>query len=363
MAKGKIATRDVREQEARFARQQERKSETSSASEAVIALVLQQKCLDIFRDALAPDHDETATVQEVKGHLYNRDFGAAFGKEEYLRVYAGRWSPSRALGYMQVLRNAEVFMKASDRDNGEGRGPAKKLDIVCVGGGAGAEVVALAGWLNTLQQQAPGTLITATFVDIASWAGIVEKLHQASVTAPELSKYASAAARANNHPLVDPTTFSANFVQQDVLSWAADGLSAVIQPTTNLITLFFTLNELYTTSVPRTQAFLSQLTPTTSPGTVLLVVDSPGSYSTVSINGAEKRYPMQWLLDYTLLNAGKGKEEDAKWEKVAEEESKWFRLPQGLRYPIALENMRYQMHVYRRIGGGSERGAGDESEG
>ena len=43
-----------------------------------------------------------------------------------------------------------------------------------------------------------------------------------------------------------------------------------------------------------------------------------------------------------------------KWEKVVDEESKWFRLPPGLRYPIELENMRYQIHLYRRLpdGGG-----------
>jgi 25S rRNA (uracil2843-N3)-methyltransferase len=113
----------------------------------------------------------------------------------------------------------------------------------------------------------------------------------------------------------------------------------------------FTLNELYSTSMSKTQNLLSHITGSTRPGTFLLVVDSPGSYSTVSLNGTEKKYPMQWLLDYTLLGPPKKVESDstdAKWEKVIDESSRWFRLPEGLNYPIELENMRYQIHLYRR---------------
>jgi 25S rRNA (uracil2843-N3)-methyltransferase len=82
-------------------------------------------------------------------------------------------------------------------------------------------------------------------------------------------------------------------------------------------------------------------------GTLLLVVDSPGSYSTVSLNGAEKKYPMQWLLDHTLLDEGP-KGDTAAWSKLTEDESKWFRLDTRLRYPIELEDMRFQLHLYRR---------------
>ena len=35
------------------------------------------------------------------------------------------------------------------------------------------------------------------------------------------------------------------------------------------------------------------------------------------------------------------------WEKLESADSVWFRLAEGLRYPIPLENMRYQMHLYR----------------
>ncbi len=178
-----------------------------------------------------------------------------------------------------------------------------------------------------------------------------------------------------------------------------------------LVTLLFTLNELYTAAgVGPTTAFLRRLSAAACPGTLLLVVDSPGSYSEAAVGrgggagGEKRRYPMQWLLDHTLLRQdppglgrGRGREENGArrrekgtvqeegkeeeeeeqkdpppvrsnngdddgdhddteagegapvmaWEKLESADSVWFRLADGLRYPIQLENMRYQMHLYR----------------
>jgi len=59
---------------------------------------------------------------------------------------------------------------------------------------------------------------------------------------------------------------------------------------------------------------------------------------------------MQWLLDYTLLGKTNPANEKApQWTKIISEESVWYRLPKDLQYPIELENMRYQIHLYRRI--------------
>ncbi|KAK5077746.1 hypothetical protein LTR16_008695, partial [Cryomyces antarcticus] len=167
---------------------------------------------------------------------------------------------------------------------------------------------------------------------------------------PVLSKYASAAAKAANGPLLPSSHTTINFLQRDVLAIDVDEFKGSLQGA-DLVTIMFTLNELYTTSVPKTQRFLLLLTTLTQPGTLLLVVDSPGSYSTVTINGAEKRYPMHWLLDHTLLPSSTNVEsrtDEPKWEKLVSDESRWFRLPEGLKYPIGLENMRYQIHLYKR---------------
>lgn len=78
-------------------------------------------------------------------------------------------------------------------------------------------------------------------------------------------------------------------------------------------------------------------------GTVLLVVDSPGSYSETTVGKSSKKYPMQWLMDKVLSSV----DGERKWNKLESNESLWYRLSDGLEYPIQLENMRYQMHVYK----------------
>jgi len=321
-------------------------------SDGTVPLELQQKCLNIFSDALRPSVEDATVLQEIKGRLFDRDFATAFGKEEYLRVYASRWSPSRALGYLQVLNDVQEYVLPDEHPERPRLSTQVPLEVVCLGGGAGAELVALAGWWSVVSKSMPELALQACFVDIAAWQTTVETLHKDCVNAPELSQYASATAREANMPLLSEQTFSCMFQQQDVLQWSEEAMQSVVLPTTKLVTVFFTLNELYSTCVPKTQHLLSQLTAAMSTNSLLLVVDSPGSYSTVSLSGGEKRYPMLWLLDHTLLTDTAREAGDAstiRWEKVMSDESKWFRLPPGLEYPIELENMRYQIHLYRRL--------------
>ncbi|EME50200.1 hypothetical protein DOTSEDRAFT_77267 [Dothistroma septosporum NZE10] len=325
---------------------------TSAASrqESSIPLELQQKCLDIFHNALKPSNQDVTILQEVKGHLYNRDFAAAFGQEDFLRVYASRWSPSRALGYVQTLTDIqdELFDLSNSVDN-EAAGLA--LNVVCIGGGAGAEVVALAGWIG-VNTTGFGRLmkIDATLLDIAAWESVSNDLHRAIDTPAELSKYASAAAREANTAWLQSEIYKSSFRQLDALDLSEEQTRGIFAAA-DLVTLMFTLNELYSSSMAKTQQLLSKLTFVLRPGAHLLVVDSPGSYSTVSIDGAERKYPMQWLLDYTLIGSSKGHEaaNQPKWQKLVSDDSRWFRIPEGLKYPIELENMRYQIHLYKRL--------------
>lgn len=322
--------------------------------ESPISLDLQQKCLDIFRDALSPSTDDNATLQEVKGHLYNRDFSTAFGMEEYLRVYASRWSPSRALAYLNVFADYANNFAHSDRES-DGLVANEALRIICLGGGAGGELVGLGAWLSTvLDNEITATECSARvdLVDIADWSKAVQQLQAALTSPPALSKYASQAKRDANKALVPEAALDAKFHQFDVLASEAKDQAELngMVTTADLVTFMFTLNELYSTSLPATQSLLSRMTETMKSGSHLLVVDSPGSYSTVSLNGAEKKYPMRWLLDHTLLGSkGKDGDQGSKWEKVTGNDSRWFRLSKELRYPIALEDMRFQMHLFRRV--------------
>ncbi|KAF2681576.1 hypothetical protein K458DRAFT_76155 [Lentithecium fluviatile CBS 122367] len=330
--------------------QKERDAKVSQEPPSAIPLELQQLLLNIFRSSFSErfESDITPLLQEVKGHLYNRDFLAAFGKEEYLEVYAARWSPSRALGYLEVLESLRKEMQPFSTVDEESEGSRWK--VACLGGGAGAEIVALGGflkWLEMRVEEERGREMNLVAIDIADWGNVVEKLQQGLVTKPPLSKYASTAAQAANVALLHPACLNVSFKQHDVLNAPFSSLSPLVQDT-NLVTLLFTLNELYSTSISLTQQFLLNLTSSLRPGSFLLVVDSPGSYSSVSLNGAEKKYPMQWLLDHTLLEEERGAE--PRWEKVKEDESRWFRLDEKLKYPIELENMRFQLHFYRRLG-------------
>lgn len=324
---------------------------------------LQQLLLNIFRNAFAErlQTDIEPLVQEVKGHLYNRDFATAFGKESYLEAYAARWSPSRALGYADVLWTLRHHFLHGPTDHSLAAGSdgdSKDWKVLSLGGGAGAEVVALAGLQHFLLKddtiRAYTKRLVVDAIDIADWRAVVERLQEHITSLPPLSKYASAAAKATNAALLDDSSVSISFSKCDVLEDSTK-ITNLRLADANLVTILFTLNELYSTSLPSTQRLLFNLTSSMKPGSLLLVIDSPGSYSTITLNETEKQYPMQWLLDHTLLKQvndnqkERGKEEVAKWEKIEEDESKWFRMPEGLKYPIELENMRMQLHLYRRL--------------
>lgn len=407
-----------------------------------MSIKLQQRVLDVFRDAFLPrmNHELPVLLQEVKKNLFNRDFRKAFGSEAFLETYAFRWSPSRALAYMEIFcsisplpfRLARSFsdttmeVKKSLASSGDSakpllsdakaearpkkeqqphlpppNDPAEGFGIACLGGGSGAELVALVGYLRwiesanydsqTKQDEAKKTqVLNIKFLDIADWSNIIHKIHSVATTTPPISPYASTAIKDNITPLADPADLHIQFQHSDILSLTLDQLKNVLK-NTKLVTIMFTLNELYTSSMSATTNFLLSMTSILTPGALLLVVDSPGSYSTVDLIGSrksegagagatqngdgdddadadasqsasglapkkneeikKKKYPMHWLLDHTLLeSANIGSSGNTRvWEKIYTHESKWFRLKSELKYPIELEDMRYQIHLYERL--------------
>ncbi|KAI5289709.1 hypothetical protein KEM54_003378 [Ascosphaera aggregata] len=384
-------------------------SEASSEFEIKqLPVTLQQSILNVFKHALDKPfalrrtREGEATldgarevkplsdlVQLVKAHLYRRDFEAAFADAdgELLRAYALRWSAGRALAYAGIFGYVLAKMRSSF-DYREGDKVAQH--IVCIGGGAGSELVGLAAaWKNlepsvdnlngglddlSIDDFEPDDQTTApeleksldesvsrvettasqhtnksdralTIVDIADWSSVVEQL--TSVVQSELTRKDS---------------FNVAFNHADILDYSEDELTTLIhkfpaKPTTTLVTLMFTLNELFSVSIPKTTKFLLHLTDVVKTGTLLLVVDSPGSYSSVSLGASkndeakpQRTYPMRFLLDHTLLTIAEGR-----WESVVSESSRWFRRDEArLRYSvgdgIGLEDMRFQLHLYRKLG-------------
>ena len=359
------------------------KAKTSSpeslnvASEPVIPIELQQLLLDIFRNTfpeiLAADTLQSM-LQDVKAALYDRDFSRAFGKPEFLTAYSVRWSPSRALCYLFILAGIQellaqlMCLDAEEQEDLASPSTRKSsLKVVCFGGGA-AEVIAFGGFLKFLNNtmstdttvaeelvnlslSASGPGINLHLVDTAQWGDTVQMLSSGLHTPPPLSKYASSAAREANSALLPAGSITTTFQANDVLDLSQDHLNNIAGKRPVLLTLFFTLNELYAASIGKTTALLLKLTLVAKPGTLLLVVDSPGSYSETTVGKDAKKYPIQWLLDHALLETEKsrGEESTASWRKLFSDDSRWFRLPDGLRYPIPLENMRYQISLYQRL--------------
>ncbi|KAF5020663.1 hypothetical protein F66182_7297 [Fusarium sp. NRRL 66182] len=360
----------------------------------------QQRLLTIFSSAfnsVLTSEDFSRLVQEIKQALFNRQFAAAFGREDYLEAYAARWSPTRALCYAAVFLSIKNHLdgilvpdkgrvttdqeklqmtdaahtgpisdsKALDAvPNPEKDEPEEKatpvielierlkldststqhhhsLHMLSIGGCA-AEHVAFASYL-----QATSNSGNLTLLDSAPWSTVISLLESNIINPPPISKYASAARQAANHSLLEPDQLALTVVQQDVLDLDIGSLSdqCINGKIPIVLTLLFTLNELYTTAgIGKTTKFLKNLGQVLAPKSLVLVVDSPGSYSETALGKEKKRYPMQWLLDHTLLET---EMPGCSWEKLQSDDSIWFRLPEGLSYPIPLENMRYQMHLYR----------------
>lgn len=338
------------------------KSKDSESSSHALPAELQQIILNHFSLAFPfPDQtDLKAQIQEVKGHLYNRDFHTAFSKPEYLDAYALRWSAARALGYADLFSSLDkihqINLPANDDD---GNDDTSQRQVLCIGGGAGAELVALAAVFA--RQSSHQQRLHVNLVDIADWSSVVSKLTQVLTTPPPLSAYASATAKAANQPFIPPENLTVSFTQSDILSEWPTALRDQIH-NASLVTIMFTLNELFTASRAQTTRMLLDLTETIQPKAHLLVVDSPGSYSEISLGSgssstgtradgeattSQKQYPMKFLLNHTLLEVARGK-----WEVRIGEDSRWFRVARevvGSRYPVEVENMRYQVHLYRRL--------------
>ncbi|KAJ9329692.1 hypothetical protein DTO027B5_159 [Paecilomyces variotii] len=431
---------------------------------ATIPVSLQQLLLNIFKAGLLrssydagqengrggekeeeeEELDIKTLIQTIKSHLYNRDFDSAFtdANEELLRAYALRWSASRALGYAGIFRGVVgsgilEFKKKREVDEGMSgdetvvkRRRRRRRDghVLCIGGGAGAEIVALACvWRDLMDEEERGKLerqgnetetekdggegggggdddaqsissavgemtltkedpsrilhdkvsssipnISITAVDIADWSSVVNRL-SSTIRSSDIPS-----SKAHPAPLLPPqddshegSLFSISFQKSDILTLSDAELRSILHKdnsTTILVTLMFTLNELFSVSMAKTTAFLLRITDLLEPGTVLLVVDSPGSYSTVTLGKSkssttkpesesssepdkpqQRNYPMKFLLDHTLLSVAAGK-----WDKVLSQDSRWFRRDAAkLRYAVGegagLEDMRFQIHIYKRL--------------
>ncbi|KAH6977885.1 hypothetical protein EDB82DRAFT_502787 [Fusarium venenatum] len=345
------------------------KQDSSIEQIQILSVKHQQLILDTIRTAF-PAVDEfsalTPVLRAVREALEQQDYGKAFGTEEFLEAYTIRWSPNRALATANVLAwmCSEMSETAWVQEflHNDGQKPSK---IVCIGRG-GSDLLACAASLKHSHQskldQIPyegSAMVDLNLIDRHDWSGVVTKLQHTLTHAPPLSKYASAKAHASNIPAIPSQVLNPAVNQLDILESGSTDLPAMIGPNPTLITLFFTLHDLYSVSISKTTAFLLRLTSAAPKGSLLLVVDSPGADVALpdsSNKGQEKRYPVEWLLYQTLLPPkGKDSEEDEgedqrAWTKLVEGgHEKEYKLPTGLKYPGSLENTKVQVHLLERL--------------
>ena len=221
----------------------------------------------------------------------------------------------------------------------------KDSNVLCVGGGAGGELVALAS-IFTLSRDFSSKFATALkinneetikprklniqLVDIANWSSVVEKL---TTTIKSKWLYDDLAAE----------SFNVNYVHKDCLQMTEPHDLKMYQGL-DLITLLFTTNELFTQKKVESIKFLQRLNENCTPGCHLLILESAGSYSHISINN--KKFPIQFLIDTILVGNKKDKSSTGPWSLVSESDSIWYRIDSKLDYSIPLENMRFFYRLY-----------------
>ncbi|KAI4218807.1 MAG: hypothetical protein L6R36_008737, partial [Xanthoria steineri] len=267
----------------------------------------------------------TPSIQTLKHHLYSRDFSAAFGDPEALEAYAVRWSAGRAVAYGDVFRGLRGYLLGMGEDgygDGDGdRGKGGRRKVVCFGGGAGAEVVGLGlGFGFGGREEEGEEEWDIVVVDMAPWGSVLRKLEtamKASSSSPVTSvSDASDSTGTANRPLLDPAKkIKVIFQQRDILDLSGSDLRDLCRET-KMVTLMFTLNELYGISIAKTTGMLLGLTGGVERGCLLVVVDSPGSYSTLALNkNHDKRSSRSEDEEEELVDGGGGMEKEKEKQK------------------------------------------------
>jgi 25S rRNA (uracil2843-N3)-methyltransferase len=354
----------------------------------LLSVELQQLLLNVFRTTfpICQDYETLKlTLREIKNALDEGDTERAFGRLDWMKAYVVRWSPSRALCYAAVLAGVfddfgeEVWIKSLlDGLESEVRGFSKSsgatsrpLKAVCFGGAA-AEIMAfgavLRHFIATRLASVSGStsspselelshpILELQLVNTANWTPIISSLRSGLTTPPTLSKYASVSARVNNAPFLTSDNLKPSFRQCRVLEANQEELDNMIGEEAALVTLFFTLGDFLASSVVKCTAFLLKLTLAAPKNSLVLIIDRLDSSAEITVEkddqGKERKtYPMHYLLDMVLLEKQLPSSVDKKptWEKLSEDQSKLFRVAEELKYPIGLENIKFQFPLFNKL--------------
>lgn len=257
----------------------------------------------------------TEFIQQVKGALYQRNYLEAFDNDDKRFAYVSRWTPSRALAYSSLFSSLDDIVELLQE-------PTRVKNVLCIGGGACSELVGLGSVFCRLKEynSTSSSCVNVDIIDIADWSKIVTTM----------TNYIK------QNWIYQGENFHSKFIHSDILSNRSYNYTDI-----DLITLLFTTNELFAEKRTPTIHFLQKLNQECKSGTLLLMAESAGSYSYITIG--TKKFPVQFMIDTILL----GKQNDGPWSLVNQSDSCWYRLPE-IDYPMKLENMRFFYRLYRK---------------
>ncbi|CAR28392.1 hypothetical protein ZYGR_0S00200 [Zygosaccharomyces rouxii] len=290
-----------------------------------------QEVIDLFKRTFSHElYEDLANVRElvqkVKSDLYNRDYTAAFDDNAKRVAYCCRWSPARAVAYTSLFAQLEPINQVvrCQLQGGDQR-------VLCVGGGAGGELVALASLFTPSRHvRTPSNEgLQIHLVDIYDWTNVVSRLQD----------------QINTNWLYNGQSRFCNmeFTSNDILKMDPGQLQL---NQLNLITLLFTTNELFSQDKSGSIKFLQSLTTHCQRGCLLLITESAGSYSHITVGS--KKFPIQFLIDTVLLGK-RGQDNHGNWTLVDQSDSIWYRGDPDMDYPLKLENMRCFYRLYRKL--------------
>ncbi len=365
-----------------------RLKEPALASEIALLKVL----ANVFEDTLK-DEKLQKVLQTIKGYLYEKKFLEVFREEKYLKGYAVRWVPGRALAFREMFTDSEGIKTFLKRNSGS---EPKKKDgcrdrIVCLGGGAGSELLALGCAIDELTKEDDRAEKDLMLVDLGPYQVVVDMLEEGmkvsgegeveEVEEEEGNVTEGETTEAKAKPITNLTSgLRTSFHQLDILQLSTSTnasssgsspsptleslLSPLSKPGQTLFTLLFTITELLLQSRPQTLHLLRRLTDMTTPGDLLLLADSANEEASSLKVGEEKAFPVTMLVDHLLcgpkrravIEEGEGYDKSvgnkASWVLLESEDTKWYRLRDGLQdaYPgVKLENLRFWKRLYVRV--------------
>ncbi|KAJ3046369.1 hypothetical protein HK097_000910 [Rhizophlyctis rosea] len=294
----------------------------------------EQALLNTITNALSTTFtspDFATHLRTIKSLFYDRKYVEIFTNADLLPVYAAEYIPGRALCYRDLFMKRKELRDAISRDGAH---------VYCLGSGNGSELMGIAGALVGMHELPKN--VTELDVNHVTKSNSTEESKPPHITihCQDLSSYGpvlpSLLTSITTILPIPPSLITLESSTHDLLTHSTPLQTTQLQSAT-LITALFLFNELLTTSKSQFIRFISEMIQTTKPGTLLLVVDSAGSFSEVTIGSEKRTYMVYHLLD--AIGA---------LECLVKEDSIWYRFPEALKYPLKINNMRYFLRLYRK---------------